>query len=330
MQSRRDVLVNAAQVAAALIGARPAHATAREYAPFYTADSAPDALSRAILSRKLMRIDQGSAAGADVTTAIHRNVPQLLEQNFAALDVPRMSRMLANLQRLEWDHLATLYMDAIATPPGKQPYLLDILALRLSAQQLATLTPHFGTTMVRAAVSRSAPAKLKAMLVETGGVQLLAPPRPGRQLGPSAGPVTNAGAGPYLNLTPYEIYLSFRTAPVGALGVTGALYESTMLISGQLVLAYGIGYAVGSMITPLIQTYAPSLWDTIGGVLYGIVQNMSSALDTFTLGAAQFAGSASFDLGSTAQLMQSTGGDFGVANPWNTWAGSVGCGGCHR
>ncbi|QPF74032.1 hypothetical protein G8A07_14650 [Roseateles sp. DAIF2] len=132
--------------------------------------------------------------------------------------------------------------------------------------------------------------------------------------------------GHFLNYTPTEIYLSFRTAPIGSLGVTGALYETSMLLGKQVALSYAAGYAVGTVIADLMRTYSPNLYETMGGTIAGMVDAFSTATSLAAQGQLQQSAAALFGLDSqTNYLMQSTGGDWDVVSEWRDWSGGGGC-----
>ena len=83
--------------------------------------------------------------------------------------------------------------------------------------------------------------------------------------------------GGWMNFTPMEIYLDFRTAPIGALGVSGALYESSIALGT----ATGI-VNVGGFIAALISIFLIGL---ILDVLYatGFSQGTLYGLEPFRL-----------------------------------------------
>ncbi|WP_207184678.1 hypothetical protein, partial [Rubrivivax gelatinosus] len=268
--------------------------SAAAHRPQYSARTAPDVLGRRVLARALANIQQGAIDAADVPRAVHANFAQLIDQNIAGLDSEHARSLCNALSAFEWERLAALYVRAASD--ARRPLVAPLLLRsRLSSSEM---------TAVESCFSRAA----------------------------ALSPVySTLGAGPYLDMTPYEIYLSFRTAPIGSLSVSGSLYESSMLISRELAVAFGIGYAVGSFIAPLIETYAPSLWDSIGGAIYGIVESISSATNTpSSLGSAQGSAASWFDMSDGGHMMQTTGGDYGVVNAWfNYSGGSSGCNGCH-
>ena len=80
------------------------------------------------------------------------------------------------------------------------------------------------------------------------------------------------------NYTPYEIYLSFRTSPVGALAPRAAMYETVQLLGRPIAWSWAGGYATGSVVRDLMQTYTPDLYDAIGGTIDQMLQNILDAL----------------------------------------------------
>lgn len=82
---------------------------------------------------------------------------------------------------------------------------------------------------------------------------------------------------PTVDMTLTEIYLEFRTAPVGSLSVSGSLYETAAFAGTRMAGSFGTGYAIGSALAPVIQTYSPGTWDVIGGTLHSAVQNVMDA-----------------------------------------------------
>jgi hypothetical protein len=140
------------------------------------------------------------------------------------------------------------------------------------------------------------------------------------------------GVGKWLHFTPYEIYLDLRTAPVGALGVTGALYETSLALTPAIVSSFGLGYTAGTIAADLIQTYSPALWDAIGGTVAEMVNNIHAAASLAAQGQLQEAAGELFGLTpSVTGAMAGYGGDYGVAGAWaameggDTWCGDKPC-----
>jgi hypothetical protein len=91
------------------------------------------------------------------------------------------------------------------------------------------------------------------------------------------------GPNPTLDMTLEEIYLEFRTAPVGALSVDAALFETATYASGPLMAAGTAGYTIGQGIDWLLQTFAPNVWEGISNTVGNVVTGLQKA---FTAGSA--------------------------------------------
>ncbi len=257
----------------------------------FTAATAPDALTRAVLAHPLQRIDERASSAVDPRQAIHANFTQIIEQNFARLDARSASRLVDNLSDRELADLAQLYVNA-AADTGRPARLLDLLATRLDGAHLGRLSRSFGYADVDAAVQRAAPAK--AFAFSQSSSPTFTAPVAGAMLAAAIGPAATGAAqpmatstGPYLNMTPNEIYLDFRTAPVGALGVSGALFETGITMYGALYWAYEGGYYVGTQFANLVQTYDWPLWLQISNLIGGAMAPITNALTPQALGTAQ-------------------------------------------
>jgi hypothetical protein len=90
-------------------------------------------------------------------------------------------------------------------------------------------------------------------------------------------------------MTPYEIYLEFRTAPFGSGSVLVALYEAAMFMGGKTTLGGAItgGAAVGTAVSQVIQTYDPTLDDAIGGTVSNMIDQMAAAATALAVGQIQ-------------------------------------------
>lgn len=284
----------------------------------YNAVTAPDQPSRQALLNPLTRITQGAPAGADPSTTVHKNLPQLIEQNLAMRSVQGATAVIDNLTDKELGDLAHFYTQAL-NDTGHRGLLLPILAYRLDGVRLGRLSKHFGYAPVYAAVVQFTPEKIEAFNANSSPSYM-----------GSGGVSTYAGAGQFLNYTLYEIYLSFRTAPVGALGVTGALYETGATIAQPLGWAFLAGTTAGIATGSLIQTYNPPLWDAIGGTVAGMVDNITKAGSQLLQGDAEKAAGSLFGLSFDVSNAQSSyGGDYGASASWEFEAsqGSPGTGG---
>ncbi len=318
----------------------------------FTRDTAPDATSRAILTLPFGRLYGGPKVTGDKNAAIHAAFPQIIEQNFAQLDALHMEALVNTLSDQELSDLAQLYANATSDISAPKR-LLNVMSHRLSAQHLGRISRHFGFADVYEAINTQAPAKRNDFIAAShpnyrgpavgerrfGPDGSFAPQLSGKLKTTAYRPYVDrpqrmqpVGFGQFLNYTPYEIYLDFRTAPIGALGVTGALWETSVVLSSTLLTAYGTGYAIGQyVVAPLIETYAPSLYNSIGSVVNSVVNTLSSSwgISTTAQGQAQRA---------TAPVFQSTGlqidsfsclgGDYGAASSWEALSG--GGGGCRN
>jgi len=293
--------------------------------PFTTA-TAPDEISRAVLAHPLKRIDQGSTAGgADAMRAIHQNFAQIVEQNFARLDSSGARKLVDNLSDRELSDLAQVYVNVVSDT-GHQAKLLDVLAYRLDGARLGRLSKHFGYADVDAAVVRSAPAKEFEFSQSTSTAY--AAPVAGAMLVGAAGVGGGGGVqpmgsiGPYLNMTPNEIYLDFRTAPVGALGVPGALFETGVVMYSATWVAFWGGYYVGTQFANLIQTYDLPLWDNISDVVGTTMQTITNAVTPPTLGSAQKGAVPIYGVTSTQYTDLGThSGDYLDTEEWTDYGG---------
>ncbi|MCC9595948.1 MULTISPECIES: hypothetical protein [unclassified Rubrivivax] len=239
-------------------------APAAAHAQAYDSGTVPDEQGRQAL------LNRAPDIGRD-NISIHSNFPQIIEQNFAAMRPVKAAAVIDNLTDIELSNLKQFYA-AANFDANRESRLLPILAYRLNAKRLARIARHFGYAETYAAVSGYSPEKLVSFSVAYANE-----PAP-------AAVAQGGGIGRFLGFTPHEIYLDFRTAPVGSLGVTGALYETAAVLGSAISVSYGAGYTAGSAAAYLIETYSPSTWDAIGGTVAGMVDNMTQAYDLATLG----------------------------------------------
>lgn len=220
----------------------------------------------------------------------------------------------------EWATLAVRYR-SVCSEQSRQALLLDLLAERCDASTLAQLADYFGADLMEAAVARSTPALSTELSVALASRALA---------GTSTSPVLRqamaaANSSPTIDYTLHEIYLSYRTAPVGAMSVKAALYESAMFVSKRLTQTFGIGYAVGTVIAPMVQIYAPGLWDTIGAAVYNVVNFLSVAPNPNAQAHWQQQGTQVFGLTQNeSTTLRSYGGDYSVVFEW--YSITTGCG----
>lgn len=335
MTSRRQVVFSVAGFAT--LGVSPLQSFARQM-PF-NGTTAPDGLSREILRNPITRLDQSRQTGADVLSAIRLQTPRVIEQNFARLPNSRIDRLLHSLTEDELRLLAAVYAHS-STAIGHQPRLYDLLAMRAKVESLAHASRYFGYAPLYEAVVRNSPGK--AVGFQRAGDPLSLPPNPsagiplpalgGSRTGSAEGRdgrVVTAGPN-MLDYTLYEIYLSFRTAPVGSLSAPAAAFEAFNYAVPQLGKAFGYGFAIGTGFSWLLQNYAPEVHFAIGERIHGMVEGLGAAwtsLSTFAIGTAQQTIANAWPLGSFLSYFPGL-ADYGVTNEWNiVQTGGGGCGG---
>jgi hypothetical protein len=132
----------------------------------------------------------------------------------------------------------------------------------------------FGQTETAAAIEAYAPASVSSQF-KTLPIQNAAEPSPRvRAFFQGQGPTLDA---PNTDMTPTEIYLEFRSSPVGGLGIASSLYEAGVYMAKALTAAGTFGYAVGTGINYLITNYDPPLEDAIGGTVSGMLEQAQQA-----------------------------------------------------
>jgi hypothetical protein len=229
----------------------------------YTSETAPDALSKAVLETPILTPEEGAVDAAGVPAAIHRNFPKIIEQNFAGMPAGTAANWVHQLGDVELDHLAQRYVNANASAARKGKFL-QLAALRLEGPDLGRLSKFFGYKAVHAAVAAMAPAKLADFKAYSS--PSFAAPIPGAEpFVPStvqapAGVVTMSGFTPEVTMTLDEIYIGFRTMQVGCMATTGALYETAAYAGAELYAAWTAGYWFGGQLTTMMQTYEPDFY----------------------------------------------------------------------
>lgn len=121
-------------------------------------------------------------------------------------------------------------------------------------------------------------------------------------------------------MTPYEIYLDFRTAPFGADSALNALYEASQYMGGAVGASWSGGTIVGTVVSSLIQTYDPTLDDAIGGTVTNMISQIASAATELAAGQIESAWDSLFAIPTLATagsvpIPPTSPGDFGVTTP---------------
>lgn len=219
-------------------------------------------------------------------------------------------------------------------PTARGSRLHELLALRIDGARLGRASRVFGFAPMYEAVNRLAPEKA-APFMENSSPSFRAPTPGDSPLGAaSIKPVRfmQVQSGPMLNIemTLMEIYLEYRTAPIGSLGPVAAAYQASVYSLLHLSAAYYAGYQIGSGISWLLQTYAPSVHDALGAGLFNFfspIVNLFQTGSSAAIGNSQMTLSYSpFGLAIIAPVFAATGGDYGVVYQWSENAGGGGCG----
>ncbi|WP_457320428.1 hypothetical protein [Roseateles sp. P5_E11] len=278
---------------------------------------------------EILTLEQGASTPWEAASAISANFQLVAEQNFRKMKSREVRTLLSALSDAELNDLAMLY-NRSALNSGRTPLLLDIIAASADAAAIGRVGDHFGFEDTYAAVHRVNPANAYALT---------------RSLNPSKSRATTASfayggasdgmmrpdSGPTVGYTIGEIYLSFRTAPVGSLGVAGALFETASFAATRFSVAYGAGYAFGSAINSLWSTYSPSTYaasaDVVGRTVDGFANSVTSllngtAFDSISASVRSAIGQLQSNLfnsflpGGPRATFYTGGGDFGVSSPW--------------
>ncbi len=239
----------------------------------YTSNTAPDALSKKILATHYVSFEDGSENSDDVRGAIHRNFSSVIEQNMAQMPAKAMTAWLDKMSDAELRDLAQLYVNSKADT-HRTGGLLQVFASRLDGKRIARLAQSFGYHEMNAAVLAVAPAKAQSFAASASVVQ--SGPTPGAALAHSATPMAAlaaGGAAVRMGATPidmsiYEIYLNFRTLPVGSLSAQAAIYETAQFAASRLGASAAAGWWMGGQIVGLMRTYAPDWY--YGTFIYAV------------------------------------------------------------
>lgn len=241
-----------------------------------------------------------------------------------------LRRLLASMSTAELNDFAYHYSNA-ALKVGRRAVLLDMLAAKCDTGTLVRVGERFGFAETYAAAVRVAPTKASELSL------LLSPLSERARSLSQPGLVDRIGLGsspaPNVDLTIREIYLDYRTAPVGSLSVRAALYETASFVSTRLTTSFATGYAVGTALNHLWSTYAPESYSSASNllgitvdwfmtrtasVLAGSTLDHMGARDIVQIGSFQrqvFYSGAFGNLGSSTPFY-SGGGDFDVSSPW--------------
>ena len=154
---------------------------------------------------------------------------------------------------------------------------------------------------------------------------------------------------PNTDMTPLQIYIGFRTSPVGALSVNSSLFMSASFVGGLLYTSYQIGHAVGTWAYGQMLPAIPDRLDNLGANVAMVVDwfqsvfsspppmdpngSLMNHIDNIQVGNFQQSVAPSFELSPAESTLMQMGGDYGITQPWADVApappppGGGGCGG---
>lgn len=270
MNASRRHCMGAPAISPVLLGATPAASPARAgkrpaaARGLFTVDTAPDYASRLALAQPVRRLTDGAARGPDTSAAIHGNFARIIEQNFACASPARVARWLDTVETRSLVTLAQACVNATEMK-GRSTLALEILAHRLDPLRLARLAQYFGHARLHAAVLKAAPAKLEAYNARAD-VNCSGPVPGDMDLHRHEAHVAGAqGRGHliFLDHTIEEIFLSFRTAPIGATSVAASMFQTGLVVGAGIGGAWLTGQAIGSYLVQGMRTYTPNAWNAI-------------------------------------------------------------------
>lgn len=254
-------------------------------------------------------IASGRASAPGAAARVIGTTPAAIEHNFVGV----VTRNLANagtagrIARLSDRELDGIARHAARGAPVDRAALLKLFATRLDGPSLVRVARAFGRAPVEAAVRTYAdPATRTAFALGIAGL-VPSPPEGGGGGGTTPYPSPSPPR-PTVDMTIEEIYLEFRTAPVGSLSPAGALAETAQFVGMRLSAAGWAGSAIGTGISWLIQHYAPDLDNAIGATIATMIDNFWSATNEMQQGHYEAAFDDLFGFPVTWS-----------SNPWGDW-----------
>ena len=220
----------------------------------------------------------GRVPAVDAAARVIGTTPEAIEHNFIGV----VTRNLANagtasrIARLSDRELDGIARHAAQGAPTDRAALLKLFATRLDGASLVRIAHAFGRAPVEAAVRTYAdPATRAAFALGIAGI--IAPPPEGGGGGGTTPYPSPSPPRPTIDMTLEEIYLEFRTAPIGSLSPSASLAETTMFVGRYLSASFTAGALVGTGISWLIQNYAPGVDNAIGATIATMIDNFWSA-----------------------------------------------------
>lgn len=215
-----------------------------------------------------------TASGREFQRLMATHFSLIVERSLAKASPAEVSARLRRWSPLELARLAAHWRSSnlLAGRAGK---LLHILGEVAKPVELARLVPAFGVAEVSNALGQVDVGKLQAMSATLASGQSL-----GLQADTASLAGLTNGAGPLLDWTIEEIYLYYRTNPIGSLSVRAALWETGAFVGSRLMLAYAAGHAVGTGMKTFMELYMPDLYYAIGQKLYESIQKIHESTGT--------------------------------------------------
>jgi hypothetical protein len=245
-----------------------------------------------------------------------------------------------NLTDRELQGLAQLYANANAAN-HRDGLLLLIAANRVDGTRLARMSKAFGYAPVYDAIAKVAPTKAQdfaqhAAIVYPSPVAGASTPmmlsaqvtsETGRGRLTAGGTIVSPMQSfkPAVSMTFEQLYVGFRTLQVGSMAGTAALYETMVFAGKNLGIAYSSGYAVGTGLTWVAQTYMPDWYygtfvDAVGNSVNWF-QNTANTVGTllgtsvYDLGHFELQTTPTMSVPSPAvELMETSGGDWQITS----------------
>ena len=251
-------------------------------------------------SRGVASMRMGAAAQVIGTT------PETIERNFVGV----ITRNLGNagtagrVARLTDRELGAIARHAAHGAPAERAALLKVFATRLDSASLVRVARAFGRAPTEAAVGAYADPATRAAFAAGVAGMMPAPPEggDGNPYPPPSPPR------PTIDMTLEEIYLEFRTAPVGGLSAEASLAETAIFAGRYLRSPLGWGAAAGAAIHILIETFDPDIDDDIGGTIDAMIENFWDATGEVQQGHFEAAFDSLFGFPVTWS-----------SNPWGDW-----------
>lgn len=264
---------------------------------------------------------------------IHASFPINMDQNMRA----NGNFHVHNLRPVELANLAALYQDA---NHGSTASILQILAQNVDAEGLTRVAAAFGQAATEAAVKRyskpdvalafaSSPRKAVVPATITRAIPKRLPAK-----GTYGGYMLRVQTTPNLDMSLYDIYLNYRTLPVGSLSVGASLVQTSVYSSFWLVGAWTAGYTVGTAVNSFLNNYFPDATIILGDTIGNLVDDIKNSIDWTTSTTTPETGHHEYDLNGAIQSAGSpfnsdgldgsaepsgSSGDYGVYSDGCSW-----------